>query len=1795
MAIQYDPTSEYDRYMRSLYGADWVNKKKAKTVRPLNLPSVAAPQTPLTVTPPELDARGRPKTTAQQEEQRLKAARQTAIGRIETSPELRDEPAEVNRLRNVIEARASGISQPVQDGFWNKVADIAVSKVLSPFKSAYKATVEAGGPVSLQNQGESWLNLYKGVQRIAQSAYKEVEDARFALSSPIAKEILDVARGPLLSGLGDIRSVPVVQNDKTREFEEFAKERGDTLKPSFTDFINQAKDPDWNFRKSVYSQFLSEGKGGRGGRTAGFITDLGVELASDPLSYVTGVGEVKYIGKAGRYLLAEKMLTKEMLAKYPQLAGKANDILRYGVWALPKEVRLAEGINTGIRLAGTPIKATEAVGDFVGPRISQARAKVWDAVQKLSLNHGFVVRESAKGLQEAGISATLRGVTYKMSEQEALQQVASWSARQYSRGDTAAAYAAAVDGIRQTIDEAKANGVDQNLAEVLDKVRNRPWQASQYTDTEWRLAQQLGEWQDKLYAQVEERYRQFGIDFDADVDPFSWVENYVHHRISRDARNWIRDNEGFSSGTFRTADLNMDDIMNLGQPLRFRKLKAGETFMGEELKYGDISEINEIFKRQTNTDIDFFETSGSAVADAYAYSMSKQLGREAFTRRMMAYGNDAAQKMIRTEVPDQELADGLRQGLRELQAARKEMVAAARLKMNTIGETLDSAVKAAERTVKDQVSEFGMKAQQSVRLANKLRAIEERLSLLRQQAQNIDITARGSFDTQHAVLLSEVRGMRLAIENANTEEATLRMVLQNAYSQMYPAARRIPDDIQVLADRIMAAKGAPSSREVRRINKRLVEIRRALDEGVADPALVAEEGRLKDLMNGYRVASEFRATQDYAPDNAFLYISRGGMDTDPFMKPFNLLESNPNMLQRDDIVGVRVLPNSRVLDSRTDIGVEQIFGAETFGGEFVTQLDAANIDSSIFRNALDELLEEGVVDPGLEEAYPEIADIMYNLMFNSSRQIMPMGSPDVINSIYDDLVNAATGLALRSGLANADQVGKTLIDSTLGQVARLAQDEDVADGLLLPARLFNDAAEADDVVVVVAPDFRVAPSRSVTADVQDANSPLLRSILDSDFTAASEGTAGRLAEISGRNTAVSRQQQALREELKKLSAQKGGLTAQTKRRQRTAEQAAAEYERLRNGEFTVTIGGKKVKLTRANLEKQLEKSLRQENRLRENLEREISGRVRGLRSMQDETAGQLQRTLLSTGERLMATLNEVRLMEAWDAGVGARIRSEIQYYGELLATMPAVDEAGVASREWVRKVQDTLNTSQILNQADPKVARAYDMLTDLLHFDEIGLAQLDDVITKQTGELAMAELGMLGPKVMYDTLAGWEKIAGLGIQMPEEVLTVFKPNLQKLITNKAEQGKFKDGVEWMNRMFKTYAIGSVGFVVRNSYSALFMNAVAGVDGTALRDGAKAMYYYRKYGAAQWLNKLGITDPAERAIYETALKARQATGRGMYSDIAEPAIKGTKGEKVINNFYTRFIRRSNEAVEDAVRFPMALDTIRKTGDFAEAVQRINRYHFDYSDLSELDRKALNFVPFWIWTTRNIPTQLANQFMRPQAYAVWENIQESLPIDGDLALPGWMQDYEPLGVVALGGPSSVVLRPDLPHQRLGTALESITNPKKLAGMMYPLYKVPIEMLAGKQLGIDTGPFPEFQEAKGIDRALAEILARTPGLTGETRKGRNKPREISGRASYAAGQFLPLIANLQRLSGGALGGKESYGKRTLSAWLNFFGIPYEQVGETQERAERLRRQFDIRDAVNEMVKLGFIPEQK
>jgi hypothetical protein len=803
---------------------------------------------------------------------------------------------------------------------------------------------------------------------------------------------------------------------------------------------------------------------------------------------------------------------------------------------------------------------------------------------------------------------------------------------------------------------------------------------------------------------------------------------------------------------------------------------------------------------------------------------------------------------------------------------------------------------------------------------------------------------------------------------------------------------------------------------------------------------------------------------------------------------------------------------------------------------------------------------------------------------------------DTAKTLYENLVDNLVGVAARAGLPNAEVVGRQMVDGALGDLAAAADEVGLARGIMLPANLFDESAALDEIVVIKSPDYGPTPSPAATAEVLSKDNPLLQSVLRSDFSAAAAQTADDLETLKGALNLFDEQRNEIRRTLRSLNAQKAGKVGAAKKRVTKAEAAKLQADRIRTGEVEVVVGGKKVRLNQAQIEKQFEKSTKAENKLRANLERTIA-QARGQVRVDGKTAPALERNMRTTGEHVAVLFDQQRALKAWDAGLGEQLKADINAFGQAMAEMPAKGAAGDAARAWARRVQQTIEQSNRIK--DPKIRAAYDRVTTMLHDAEVGLHLADSQVKELETVLDDVRHARLAANVIETTLRGWEEIAGLGVQVPKEVLDLWQPNLDVLAKQLSMQNPLKQeagkALSALNKLFKTYAIGSVGFIVRNAYSALFMNSVAGVSFRNQIDGVEAVRAFRKYGPNRWLDALGITDEAERALYDTAMRARQVTGSGMFGDLAEPQVGNVVMEKLLNNAATRGIRRGNEFVEDAVRFPMALDTLRKGGNYTEAVQRISRYHFDYSDLSKLDEKILNFVPFWIWTTRNIPSQLANQYMRPSTYAIWENIQNNMPTDADIKMPAWIEKYEPLGLVALGMPSDIVLRPDLPHQRLAESIEQVLNPRKLAGNMYPIYKVPVEGFAGRQLGIDVGPFKEEQRvAKGLEKPLAEVLALLPFLEKGVGRNAEGQRTISDFANYAASNFFPPIGTAQRLSGGRLGGKDTLSERQLSSVANWFGIPLQEVKDVQERSELIKRQFDIKDLVNELVRKGYVPKK-
>jgi len=1738
----------------------------------------------------------------------------TAIQRVRETPNERLSAKEKQAIIAEIEklAKQGGTGSVPSDNVAKRVLGFAgdiASKVVAPFAPRNNQVSD----VILQG--------WRAAQRPLQSVAKEYTDLRISQGEkPFQFKDIGILTGtpagvPVFSalqalGVGDKKLDPKYKQALAKQ----TKLTGDTYKPSLKDLVSQIADSEWKYKKTATAAAVREVS-----PVVGVLSELGVEMVADPVNYVTGVGNVKYVGRLGKLSLAQRLTTTKMIETYPQLANAFNDIVRYGQNAPIagfKDILKAEGIETGVRVLGKMVKGTERISQPVGLAVSSVWEKAMDLATALR-NSKLVFSPSSRAfMMDVGRRT---GGAYRLTEPTALSNVAQWSARQFAKGVVPAQLNRFESKIRETIKSARQQGLVDELPDLVERANPYTYRGAAVfaalPENQQKLVREYVDWQNEVYAETEAVYKQFGVDFGTDVPDFSWIDDYVFHKVSKEAAQWIAENgtkgkkfERFFMG----GQLDAADITDLAAPLRYRKYRAQqvlpdgtlktETFMDEPVIEGTIKELNDIFKRKTGTDIKFFETDAGVIAQSYAYSMAKMRGREAYIRRLMDYGDTAAAKLLHKTIPDPVLRAAAKTELDEILAVRNGLRTSLGRNMNNLVSVIKQGVKDAEALVNGNLKQRKLNKATTDAAIKRIETLQDNIVKLRGRADELAIEKRGEFDSVYSAMLTNLQNLKVSLLSGTSELDEIRLGLQTTYASMYPTATKISDDIEELADKISAAKGIPATREGRAINKQITELRAQLDalsptsEEYAQ--LSAEVARLRDIDNGYRVMAEYRMAQDYAPNNGFLYITGREMaETDEMQIGMKLLRTSARGFpDQGDVMAVRVFGNEEVIDSRSTGGVARIFGVNDFGDGLVEQLGVMGIDATPLRDALDAVRVGLPMDPELERAFPEIADLIKLMEGNQSREIMPYGDPQLIKAIYEEFVDTATGLLLKVGVDNADFVARNMVDSALGYVADVGIETNSARGLMLPAMLFDDAAEMDDIVVLLAPRVALQATDSVTGPVQDASSPLIQAIMRTDEESAANASRARLNELASRKAEIDDTSTAVKQELVKLNRRKAGLKGAATKRKNAAAVAKERAGAARNLPREIIIDGKPVKMTLAQIDKRLEALTATEQRLRANMERTLAREQAAIREGGLTLRGAEAQVARNT-DRLRVLFDEALALSTWDMGAGMMVRDDIAAGIDLIASMPPTGVAGDATRNWLASVQRGVESGSLIK--DPSVRTAYERLHQLVAYDEWNLSLADEALADATRALEDLDTGRFGAvldTVAKRTLEGWEAIDGLGVQVPDELMKIWKPNLEKILA-KQNRGFALQSLDYLNKLFKTYAIGTVGFVVRNLYSALFMNAVAGVDPQTMAKGYRAALYYNRYGAAKWLDELGVVG-AEREMYEQAMLAVESTGRrGFFSELTEPVVAGTKRAKVanafLNNPYTKAVRAANTRVEDAVRFPLALKAIQDGDDYVGAASQVARYHFDYTDLSQVDEFALKFIPFWIWTTRNLPNQLANQWMRPQVYSLWEDLQQSLPADDNVLMPKWMQDYEPMSLARFGMPN-VLLRPDLPHQRLDKTIRELTSLRGLAGQSYPILKLPLESWSGKNAALDIPFSNEPREAKGFDAVTAAIL-NALGKEGAAPKQRDasgkEQQMITDFPSYAVGNMLPIIATLQRLTGGYLGGKESYADRMPSAWATFLGAPVDIITDRMQGSEAYGRTRNIGDLTGELSKLGLI----
>lgn len=470
--------------------------------------------------------------------------------------------------------------------------------------------------------------------------------------------------------------------------------------------------------------------------------------------------------------------------------------------------------------------------------------------------------------------------------------------------------------------------------------------------------------------------------------------------------------------------------------------------------------------------------------------------------------------------------------------------------------------------------------------------------------------------------------------------------------------------------------------------------------------------------------------------------------------------------------------------------------------------------------------------------------------------------------------------------------------------------------------------------------------------------------------------------------------------------------------------------------------------------------------------------------------------------------------------------------------------------------------------------------------------------------------GQLGPHVRqmideeFEVLVTKIRASGDEVMMTKQLADSFL-RVGRVVESKA----FWLLMDEYTRFFKTYATLSPGFHFRNYYGGTFMNLS---DDVKLVDQGEAHIYvnrFNKEGMAifddpslpEWLPKamegawgsgirgsLGATEVGigKNSVTTQFLEGRRGGG-------AATAVINTAGDNPLTRLSQQWGTNSVEAplrlavalntfkrattpgrtgVLPANRLPKSIDDLdnvaRQSNDIAgeiakrtaqtydeladEALERVTRLHFDYSQLSGVDQVARRLIPFWTFFSRNLPLQMQQMFLNPRTYAKYNHLRKNFEIGEptDVVPKQWRDSlaFKVLDTVPFAPRRSpIYATPDLPFTRLHESLQAWTEPSKMLAQANPVFRVAGELVFDRKAHSGNEFYPD--ENKWL---------------------------------YALSSLIPPIQRFDALTGGwataAVGGDSTWKRENrTNAWAGFTGFPFKELTDSRYDAELKRMARD------------------
>lgn len=173
------------------------------------------------------------------------------------------------------------------------------------------------------------------------------------------------------------------------------------------------------------------------------------------------------------------------------------------------------------------------------------------------------------------------------------------------------------------------------------------------------------------------------------------------------------------------------------------------------------------------------------------------------------------------------------------------------------------------------------------------------------------------------------------------------------------------------------------------------------------------------------------------------------------------------------------------------------------------------------------------------------------------------------------------------------------------------------------------------------------------------------------------------------------------------------------------------------------------------------------------------------------------------------------------------------------------------------------------------------------------------------------------------------------------------------------------------------------FHIRNALSNIFNNVVGGVwNPLSYTDAVKL-----QKGTGELTSNFKRLFPDSKTFEDArrVMAKLGVTGEGQFARDVPELFKKVIGKESLTRKLAKDPRRVGRLVEDNARIAHFIEKTRGGMDVKEAAGSVNKFLFDYSDLTPFERNVMKRVfPFYVFSRKNVPLQLEQIFKQPVKY-------------------------------------------------------------------------------------------------------------------------------------------------------------------------------------------------------------------